>query len=57
MYFIFQLTFARFYMPVFLPDAEKAIYLDDDVIVQGEVHSFIIFKYPRNYILFIYKLN
>lgn len=51
MYFIFQLTFARFYMPVFLPDAEKAIYLDDDVIVQGEVHSFIIFTDPRNYIL------
>lgn len=51
MYFIFQLNFARFYMPVFLPDAEKAIYLDDDVIVQGEVHSFIIFKDPRIHIL------
>lgn len=51
MHFIFQLTFARFYMPVFLPDAEKAIYLDDDVIVQGEVHSFIIFKDPRIHIL------
>ena len=31
-----QLTFARFYLPVFLPEAEKAIYLDDDIIVQGK---------------------
>lgn len=38
-------------MPVFLPDAEKAIYLDDDVIVQGEVHSFIVSKDPRIHIL------
>lgn len=30
-----QLTFARFYMPVFIPDAENSIYLDDDNIVQG----------------------
>ncbi|KAK0139842.1 Glycosyltransferase 8 domain-containing protein 1 [Merluccius polli] len=29
------LTFARFYLPLYLPEAEKAIYLDDDVIVQG----------------------
>lgn len=34
--FIFQLTFARFYMPAYLPEADKAIYLDDDVIVQGK---------------------
>lgn len=34
--FAFQLTFARFYLPAYLPDAEKAIYLDDDVIVQGK---------------------
>ncbi|XP_062842567.1 glycosyltransferase 8 domain-containing protein 1 [Trichomycterus rosablanca] len=33
------LTFARFYMPTFLPDAEKAIYLDDDVIVQGDIQE------------------
>ncbi|XP_076845400.1 glycosyltransferase 8 domain-containing protein 1 isoform X2 [Brachyhypopomus gauderio] len=33
------LTFARFYMPVFLPDAEKAIYLDDDIIVQGDIRE------------------
>lgn len=33
--FFIQLMFARFYMPTFLPDTEKAIYLDDDVIVQG----------------------
>lgn len=32
----FQLTFARFYMPAYLPETEKAIYLDDDVIVQGK---------------------
>lgn len=32
----FQLTFARFYLPAYIPEAEKAIYLDDDVIVQGE---------------------
>lgn len=23
-------------MPVYLPEAEKAVYLDDDVIVQGK---------------------
>lgn len=33
------LTFARFYMPMFIPDAEKAIYLDDDVIVQGDIQE------------------
>ncbi|KAF5904535.1 glycosyltransferase 8 domain-containing protein 1 [Clarias magur] len=33
------LTFARFYMPNFLPDTEKAIYLDDDVIVQGDIQE------------------
>lgn len=33
------LTFARFYMPVYLPEAEKAIYLDDDVIVQGDIQE------------------
>lgn len=33
------LTFARFYMPMFLPDAERAIYLDDDVIVQGDIRE------------------
>ncbi|KAF7659766.1 hypothetical protein LDENG_00293210 [Lucifuga dentata] len=31
------LTFARFYLPVYMPEAEKAIYLDDDVIVQGDI--------------------
>ncbi|XP_047005363.1 glycosyltransferase 8 domain-containing protein 1 isoform X2 [Ictalurus punctatus] len=33
------LNFARFYMPNFLPDMEKAIYLDDDVIVQGDIQE------------------
>ncbi|XP_074542423.1 glycosyltransferase 8 domain-containing protein 1 [Halichoeres trimaculatus] len=33
------LTFARFYLPLYLPEAEKAIYLDDDVIVQGDVQD------------------
>lgn len=33
------LMYARFYMPAFLPDAEKAIYLDDDVIVQGDIRE------------------
>lgn len=33
---IFQLTFARYYLPLYLPDVEKAIYLDDDIIVQGK---------------------
>ncbi|XP_056130460.1 glycosyltransferase 8 domain-containing protein 1 [Lampris incognitus] len=33
------LTFARFYLPVYIPDAEKAIYLDDDVIVQGDIQE------------------
>ena len=30
-----QLTFARFYLPILVPSAKKAIYMDDDVIVQG----------------------
>uniref|UniRef100_H2ZX91 Glycosyltransferase 8 domain-containing protein 1 n=1 Tax=Latimeria chalumnae TaxID=7897 RepID=H2ZX91_LATCH len=29
------LTFARFYLPNLISDAEKAIYVDDDVVVQG----------------------
>uniref|UniRef100_UPI003AACE22E glycosyltransferase 8 domain-containing protein 1 n=1 Tax=Centroberyx gerrardi TaxID=166262 RepID=UPI003AACE22E len=33
------LTFARFYLPAYIPDAEKAIYLDDDVIVQGDIQE------------------
>lgn len=33
------LTFARFYLPLYLPEAEKAIYLDDDVIVQGDIQE------------------
>lgn len=33
---IFQLTFARFYLPAYIPEAEKAIYLDDDTIIQGK---------------------
>lgn len=33
------LTFARFYLPAYLPEAEKAIYLDDDVIVQGDIQD------------------
>ncbi|XP_045153336.1 glycosyltransferase 8 domain-containing protein 1 isoform X2 [Echinops telfairi] len=31
------LIFARFYLPVLVPSAKKAIYVDDDVIVQGDV--------------------
>uniref|UniRef100_A0A3Q2YVG8 Glycosyltransferase 8 domain-containing protein 1 n=2 Tax=Hippocampus comes TaxID=109280 RepID=A0A3Q2YVG8_HIPCM len=31
------LTFARYYLPLYLPDVEKAIYLDDDIIVQGDI--------------------
>lgn len=33
------LTFARFYLPVYIPEAEKAIYLDDDTIVQGDIQE------------------
>lgn len=33
------LTYSRFYIPVFTPDAEKAIYLDDDIIVQGDIQE------------------
>ncbi|TDH14144.1 hypothetical protein EPR50_G00041730 [Perca flavescens] len=33
------LTFARFYLPLYIPEAEKAIYLDDDVIVQGDIQE------------------
>lgn len=32
-----QLTFARFYLPNLVPHAEKAIYVDDDVIVQDDI--------------------
>ncbi|XP_058534866.1 glycosyltransferase 8 domain-containing protein 1 isoform X3 [Ochotona princeps] len=31
------LTFARFYLPMLVPSAKKAIYMDDDVIVQGDI--------------------
>ncbi|KAL7986014.1 hypothetical protein Chor_011180 [Crotalus horridus] len=36
------LTFARFYLPNWVPNAEKAIYLDDDVIVQELVRKLSI---------------
>lgn len=39
-----KLTFARFYMPNFLPDTEIAIYLDDDVIVQGTYYIHFLFS-------------
>ncbi|XP_073448528.1 glycosyltransferase 8 domain-containing protein 1 isoform X2 [Aquarana catesbeiana] len=31
------LTFARYYLPDLLPGVEKIIYLDDDIIVQGDI--------------------
>lgn len=31
------LTFARYYLPYMVPDAERAIYMDDDVIVQDDI--------------------
>ncbi|XP_036911662.1 glycosyltransferase 8 domain-containing protein 1 isoform X3 [Sturnira hondurensis] len=31
------LTFARFYLPILVPSAKKAIYMDDDIIVQGDI--------------------
>ncbi|XP_068107974.1 glycosyltransferase 8 domain-containing protein 1 [Hyperolius riggenbachi] len=31
------LTFARYYLPDLLPGVEKVIYLDDDIIVQGDI--------------------
>ncbi|KAK2862326.1 hypothetical protein Q5P01_001859 [Channa striata] len=33
------LSFARFYLPAYIPNAEKAIYLDDDIIVQGDIQE------------------
>lgn len=33
------LTFARFYLPAYIPETEKAIYLDDDIIVQGDIQE------------------
>lgn len=33
------LTFARFYLPAYMPEAEKVIYLDDDIIVQGDIQE------------------
>lgn len=33
------LTFARFYLPVYIPGVEKAIYLDDDIVVQGDIQE------------------
>ncbi|KAM7006891.1 glycosyltransferase 8 domain-containing protein 1 [Tautogolabrus adspersus] len=38
------LTFARFYLSAYIPEAEKAIYLDDDVIVQGDIQD--LFETP-----------
>lgn len=38
------LTFARFYLPVLVPHAKKAIYVDDDVIVQGDILA--LYKTP-----------
>ncbi|XP_056660928.1 glycosyltransferase 8 domain-containing protein 1 isoform X2 [Monodelphis domestica] len=35
--FLKPLTFARFYLPNLVPNAKKAIYMDDDVIVQGDI--------------------
>uniref|UniRef100_A0A8C6SG63 Glycosyltransferase 8 domain-containing protein 1 n=1 Tax=Neogobius melanostomus TaxID=47308 RepID=A0A8C6SG63_9GOBI len=33
------LAFARFYLPLYIPEADRAIYLDDDVIVQGDIQE------------------
>ncbi|XP_047203881.1 glycosyltransferase 8 domain-containing protein 1 [Girardinichthys multiradiatus] len=33
------LSFARFYLPVYIPEVEKAIYLDDDIVVQGDIQD------------------
>lgn len=33
------LTFARFYLPDLVPDVDKAIYLDDDIIVQDDIQE------------------
>ncbi|XP_069793299.1 glycosyltransferase 8 domain-containing protein 1 [Narcine bancroftii] len=33
------LTFARFYLPMLVSSPKKAIYLDDDVIVQGDIQE------------------
>ncbi|NP_001016586.1 glycosyltransferase 8 domain-containing protein 1 [Xenopus tropicalis] len=33
------MTFARFYLPNLLPETKKAIYLDDDVIVQDDIRD------------------
>ncbi|XP_072328792.1 glycosyltransferase 8 domain-containing protein 1 isoform X6 [Scyliorhinus torazame] len=33
------LTFVRFYLPMLISGTEKAIYLDDDVIVQGDIRE------------------
>ncbi|XP_043563798.1 glycosyltransferase 8 domain-containing protein 1 isoform X1 [Chiloscyllium plagiosum] len=33
------LTFARFYLPILISATEKVIYLDDDVIVQGDIRE------------------
>ncbi|XP_044204149.1 glycosyltransferase 8 domain-containing protein 1 [Thunnus albacares] len=33
------LTFARYYLPLYIPEAEKAIYLDDDIIVQADIQE------------------
>lgn len=35
-FFIQQLNFVRFYLPLLIHEHEKVIYLDDDVIVQGK---------------------
>ncbi|KAM9813595.1 glycosyltransferase 8 domain-containing protein 1 [Neosynchiropus ocellatus] len=33
------LTFARYYLPLYITEAEKVIYLDDDIIVQGDIQE------------------
>uniref|UniRef100_A0A673J8E9 Glycosyltransferase 8 domain containing 2 n=1 Tax=Sinocyclocheilus rhinocerous TaxID=307959 RepID=A0A673J8E9_9TELE len=40
--FVLQLNFVRFYLPLLAAENhERIVYLDDDVIVQGEIHYYV----------------
>lgn len=40
--FVLQLNFVRFYLPLLgIENHERIVYLDDDVIVQGEIHYYV----------------
>lgn len=47
-FFIFQLNFVRFYLPMLEINHKRVIYLDDDVIVQGTYAKMV--KYIQSWL-------